>query len=132
MKSKICSIILVVGLLFACQQTNAQEIKKGMIKVTILYPAGEGKTFNMDYYATKHMPLVAQLMGDSLKTFTIDKGISGRAPNDPATYVAIGYLYFETISAYQNSMQQNRDKILKDIPNYTNIQPVIQVSEVIK
>jgi uncharacterized protein (TIGR02118 family) len=132
MKSKICSIILVVGLLFASQQTNAQEIKKGMIKVTILYPAGEGKTFNMDYYATKHMPLVAQLMGDSLKTFTIDKGISGRAPNDPATYVAIGYLYFETISAYQNSMQQNRDKILKDIPNYTNIQPVIQVSEVIK
>ena len=132
MKATICLLIIMSGLLFTCQQSNAQVIKKGMIKVSILYPAGEGKTFDMDYYTTKHMPMVAKLLGDSLKTYTIDKGISGRAPGDPATYLAMGHLYFATLSAYQNSMRQNREAIVKDIPNYTNTQPVIQVSEVLQ
>ena len=46
-----------------------------MIKVPILYPNGESKTFDMDYYSTKHMPLAAKLFGDSLVTMSIDKGL---------------------------------------------------------
>jgi uncharacterized protein (TIGR02118 family) len=132
MRIKICSLVVLLGFLFACQQTKAQTIKKGMIKVSILYPNGEGKTFDMDYYANKHMPMVAQLLGDSLKALTIDKAISGRAPGTPAPYLAIGHLYFESISAYQNAMKPNGEKIRNDIPNYTNVQPVIQVSEVLQ
>ncbi len=64
-----------------------------MTKVTIFYPNEAGKTFNMEYYASKHMPLVASLFGDALKAIQIDKGISGRAPDDPLPFVAIGYLY---------------------------------------
>ena len=45
-----------------------------MIKVAILYPNGEGKTFDMDYYSNKHMPMAASLFGDSLKAMSIDKG----------------------------------------------------------
>jgi len=106
--------------------------KKGMIKVTILYPNGEGKKFDMDYYSQKHMPLVASLLGDSLKFFEIDKGLAGRTPNDAIPYLAIGYLYFDKLSAYQNSFRPHAEKIRSDIPNYTNIQPVIQVSEVVR
>jgi uncharacterized protein (TIGR02118 family) len=134
MKTKICLLIAILGL-FACLQPkslNAQTIKKGMIKVTILYPNGEGKTFDMNYYTTKHMPLVAKLLGDSLKTLSIDKGIAGRTPDTPVPYLAIGHLYFETLSAYQNSMKLNGEKIRADIPNYTNIQPVIQISEIMQ
>lgn len=133
MKTKFSLLVVILGLLFGRQQTKSADtpqIKKGMIKVSILYPNGEGKTFNMDYYSKKHMPLVAQLLGDSLKVLAIDKGISGRTPDAPAPYLAMGHLYFETISAYQNSMKENREKIVSDIPNFTNIQPVIQVSEV--
>jgi hypothetical protein len=43
-----------------------------------VYPNGEGKTFDMDYYATKHMPMAASLFGNSLKTMSIDKGVAGR------------------------------------------------------
>src|SRR5215207_11170092 len=100
MNTKIISIVglvVIVGLLFGFQQkirTENTPIKKGMIKVTILYPNGDGKKFDMDYYSTRHMPLVASLLGDSLKLFEIDKGIGGRAPTDPIPYLAIGYLYF--------------------------------------
>ena len=101
-----------------------------MIKVAILYPNGDGKTFDMDYYSNTHMPMVASLFGDSLKLFAIDKGIAGRTPDEPTPYLAIGYFYFDKLSAYRNSFGPNAEKIINDIPNYTNIQPVVQISEV--
>ena len=134
MKTRIIPFILgAIAILTSCQQdrsTDASKIKKGMIKVTILYPNGDGKTFDMDYYSNKHMPMIASLFGDSLKLFAIDKGIAGRTPDEPIPYLAIGYLYFEKLSAYQNSFGPNAEKIVGDIPNYTNIQPVVQISEV--
>ncbi|MEO0527762.1 MAG: EthD family reductase, partial [Bacteroidota bacterium] len=107
------------------------EITAGMIKVTIMYPNGEGTTFDMDYYANTHMPMLADIMGGALKKFAIDKGISGRTPDEPIPYVAIGYLYFDTLADYRNVFGPNAKKILGDIPNYTNIQPVVQISEVL-
>ena len=47
-----------------------------MVKVAIFYPNGEGKTFNMDYYSNKHMPMAANLFGESLKAWSIDKGVA--------------------------------------------------------
>ncbi len=130
----ILTILVAIGLLNSCRQTvstDTTNIKKGMIKVTILYPNGDGKTFDMDYYSNKHMPMLESLFGDSLKKLEIDKGISGRTPSDPIPYLAIGYLYFDNLAAYQNSFGPNAEKIREDIPNYTNIQPVVQISEVI-
>jgi len=134
MKIKIIILILgIIALLTSCQQTTSTDTsknEKGMIKVTILYPNGDGKTFDMDYYSNKHMPMVASLLGDSLKLLAIDKGIAGGTPDEPIPYLAIGYLYFDKLSAYQNSFGPNAEKIVSDIPNYTNIQPVVQISEV--
>ena len=101
-----------------------------MIKVSVLYPNGDGKTFDMDYYCNKHVPMVAELLGDSVKGATVEKGLGGGTPDAPAPYAAMGNLYFDTVQAFQNSFGPNAGKIMGDIPNYTNIEPVIQVSEV--
>lgn len=136
MKTKI--ILLTLGaaiILLAFKQHNPAintESKKGMVKVTILYPNGEGKTFDMGYYANKHMPMVASLLGDSLKQLTIDKGIAGLTPEEPIPYLAVGYLYFNKLSDYEESFGPNAEKIVRDIPNYTNTVPVIQISEVVQ
>ena len=136
MRIKVFLLIFgTAALLMSCQPTasaDTSKIKKGMIKVTILYPNGDGKTFDMDYYANKHMPMVANLLGDSLKLLAIDKGIGGRTPDESTPYLAIGYLYFDKLSAYQNSFGPNAEKIVNDIPNYTNIQPILQISEVVE
>jgi len=135
MKAIHMLIVGVIALLISCQQTTTADtpiIEKGMIKVTILYPNGEGKTFNMDYYAKKHMPMVASLLGDSLRFTAIDKGLAGGAPDAPMPYLAIGYLYFDKLSAFQNSFGPHAETIRGDIPNYTNIQPIIQISEVLE
>ena len=133
MKTKISLTLVVLVLLFSCQQPkmdNSPKINKGMIKVTVLYPNGEGKTFDMDYYSNKHMTLVKTLLGDSVKLISIDKGLASGTPDTPVPYLAIGYLYFDTMSAFQNSMGPASEKLMADIPNFTNIQPVVQISEV--
>jgi uncharacterized protein (TIGR02118 family) len=114
------------------QAQNSSAPEKGMIKVTILYPNGEDKTFDMDYYEKKHMPMVAGFLGKNLKFYEIDKGISGRTANDKAPFAAIGYFYVSDITEYNKAIAQNRDAVINDIKNYTNIQPVIQISEVKK
>lgn len=145
MKSNLILIILGAVILFtACQQTAGTEetaeiveadhtnAKKGNIKVTLLYPNGEGKTFDMDYYANKHMPMVARLLGESLTDLAIDKGVSGRTPDDPIPYLAIGYLYFDKLSDYRDSFGPVAQEIVGDIPNYTNVQPIVQISEILQ
>mgnify|MGYP001802564094 CR=1 FL=1 len=135
MKKLLFLFIASIALFTSCQRSLSAEtttIKKGMVKVMIMYPNGEDKTFDMDYYTTKHMPMVAELMGASLKKMSIDKGISGRTPDEPIPYVAIGYLYFDQLSDYQEAFGPNAQKIISDIPNYTNIQPVIQIGEVLE
>lgn len=136
MKINIIGLVLgVFVFLGGCQHTastDASQSKKGLVKVTILYPNGDGKTFDMDYYASKHMPMVATLLGESMKFFAIDEGISGRTPDEPIPYLAIGYLYFDKLSDYQDSFAPHAEKIVGDIPNYTNIQPVVQISKVLQ
>ncbi len=105
-------------------------MKSGMIKVSVLYPNQEGKTFDMDYYCNTHVPMVAELLGNAVKGATVEEGLGGGAPGDPATYIAMGNLYFDTMDSFQNSFGPNAAQIMGDIPNYTNIEPVIQVSKV--
>jgi len=109
---------------------HSSTVETGMFKVTILYPDGEGKTFDMDYYEKKHMPMVAGFLGENLKFYEIDKGIAGRTPNDKAPYAAVGYFYITNVDEYNKAIVQNRDAVVNDFKNYTNIQPIVQISEI--
>ncbi|GAB5472180.1 MAG: hypothetical protein Mars2KO_02790 [Maribacter sp.] len=134
MRTKIFILMLSAATFFSYgQQTissDTPEEKPGMVKVTILYPNGEGKTFDMDYYSKKHMPMVANLLSETIKAVKIDKGIAAGRPNEQMPYLAIGYLYFDSLEDYQSTFGPNAEKIVGDIPNYTNVQPVVQISEV--
>lgn len=134
-KIKLFSLIIALVILASCKTShlkNAPVPESGMFKVAILYPNGDGKTFDMNYYETKHMPMVAAFLGKNLKFYEIDKGISGRTPEDKVPFVAIGYFYVWNIAEYSKAIGQNREAIVSDFKNYTNIQPVIQISEIKK
>lgn len=101
-----------------------------MIKVTVFYPNKEGKEFDMDYYINSHIPMVQEKLGDALKGGNVDQGLAGGTPDSPATYIAMGHLLFDSVEEFQSSFGPHAEAIMADIPNYTDIQPVIQVSEV--
>lgn len=114
------------------KKDDAAVVEKGLIKVSVMYPFAEGKTFNMEYYETKHMPMVAGFLGSNLVKYTIEKGVASGIPNQPLPYMAIGIFYVKSLSDYQAAIGPNRDAIRADFQNYTNIAPVILVSEVVR
>jgi uncharacterized protein (TIGR02118 family) len=128
---KTLSIIALV-LLSAAAFAQAPSSFKGMIKVNVMYPNSEGSTFDMEYYTTKHLPFVAGLLGDAVQGATVEKGLGGAEPKSIAPFASIGTLYFKTMEDFQNSFGPNAEKIMADLPNFTNIKPVIQISEVLQ
>jgi uncharacterized protein (TIGR02118 family) len=101
-----------------------------MIKVSVMYPHGADAKFDMDYYCKSHMPMVGQKLGAACKSMAVEQGLGGGAKGTPPTYVALGHLYFDSVDAFQAAFAPHAKAILADIPNYTNVQPIIQVSEV--
>jgi uncharacterized protein (TIGR02118 family) len=101
-----------------------------MIKVSVLYPYSEGKKFDMKYYCEKHMPMVKHKLGNACTSIAVEQGIAGGAPGTLPTYVAMGHIYSESVEAFQAAFGPHMAEIMADIPNYTPIQPVIQISEV--
>lgn len=94
-----------------------------MIKLTVSYPNGEGTTFDHDYYSATHVPLCNEVFAP-VKT-EVDKGIDG--PN-----AASVNFYFDTMEAMQASFGNPRmGDVMADVANYTNIAPVMQISEIV-
>jgi uncharacterized protein (TIGR02118 family) len=101
-----------------------------MIKVSVLYPYQDGVSFNMDYYCEKHMPMVSNRLGAACKGVLIDQGQAGIAPGTKPAFIAMGHLLFDSVEQFQAAFAAHAAEITGDIPNYTNVQPVIQISEI--
>lgn len=132
-KLKTILFLFVASSLIGCeskQLLHESSAENELYKVSILYPNGEDVTFDLDYYQREHMPMVAGFLGDNCSFYEIDQGVAGRTPNEKPTYVAIGYFYIKNVSEYQKSIGQNRETIVNDIKKYTNIRPIIQISEI--
>jgi uncharacterized protein (TIGR02118 family) len=109
---------------------NAENKGAKMIKVSVLYPNNAGSKFNMDYYCQSHVPMVQQRLGAACKGVAVEQGLAGIEPGSPAAFVAMGHLYFDSVDSFQAAFGPHADAILADIPNYTDITPQIQISDV--
>jgi len=102
-----------------------------MIKVSVMYPNTPGARFDHAYYRDKHMPLVKARMGDTCKTYSVDKGLAGLAPGAPATYIAMCHIFCDSVEAFQAGFMPYAGEIMADVPKYTDLTPVLQISEVV-
>lgn len=101
-----------------------------MFRVSVMYPNEPGKRFDWDYYTGNHAPAVRQLSSLGLARLEVDKGIGSAQPGDPAPFIAVAHLYFNTMEDLQSCMAKTSD-LMADIPNFTDIQPQVQISEVL-
>jgi uncharacterized protein (TIGR02118 family) len=94
-----------------------------MFKMSVLYPRSDDSTFDMDYYRDKHVPLVNRVIGP--ERAEIDHVVDG-------PYMAVGHFYFASQEALQAGLNgPDVGEAMADVPNYTNVQPQIQISEVL-
>ena len=102
-----------------------------MIKVSVIYANRPGVRFDHDYYRDRHLPLIKNRMGAGLKYYSIDQGLTGGAPDAPATFVAACHLLCDSIEVYKTSFGPHAQEILGDIPHFTDVTPIVQISEVV-
>jgi len=100
-----------------------------MITVTVLYPNNKDGRFDMAYYLKTHIPMVQRKLGAALKSVGVEQGLVGIEAGSPPPYLVLARLRFDSLEAFQSAFAPHAKAIMADIPNYTNIQPVIQYNE---
>ncbi len=102
-----------------------------MYRVCVMYPNVEGAKFDVLYYKNTHMKLVEEQMKPFglIRTET-DKAVSGGAGKE-APFIGIGYLYFEEADGYDRAIAEKGSLLREDIPNFTNVTPIRQISEIL-
>ncbi len=102
-----------------------------MVRLTAIYPNTPGGKFDFDYYASVHMPMVKDRMAVfGVRGIEITRGMS-TLDGEPAPYICIGTADFANAEDLKRGMETHAEEILADIPNYTDIEPAIQISEVL-
>ena len=101
-----------------------------MIRVTVSYPNEPGKKFDWDYFMGDHMAIVhRELDHRGMVRVEIDKGVSSADPSAPAPLTAAIHLIFNTVEEVHAAFIAAGRPVMGDVPNYTDIQPTIQISE---
>ena len=96
-----------------------------------MYPNGKDVTFDSDYYTNSHLPMIVEALGDALKGLELDLGLASRVPGEPAPYVAIAHLKFDSVASFQDAFGPHAKKFADDIKNYSNVEGVLQISELV-
>jgi len=99
-----------------------------MVTISVLYPKTESSHFDHQYYTGKHIPLVRSLWtGMGLERVELLRG-TGTLEGVPPAYELIGTLTFASIEQIQAALAKGAE-VLADIPNFTDVQPVIQLNQ---
>jgi len=101
-----------------------------MIKVSVMYPQKDGARFDMGYYLDTHMKLVKDRLGAACKSMSVEEGLSGAAPDTSPAYVCMGHMLFDSVDEFQQAFGPHVEEIMGDIPNYTDIEPIVQISDI--
>lgn len=100
-----------------------------MIEVSVLYPNSDECRFDMSYYRDTHIPLVESKLGSALKRIEIAKGLSGPTPDSTPPFIAGVHMRFDSVAAFEEAFAPHAETIMADIANYTNVEPIVQISE---
>lgn len=104
-----------------------------MVRINILYPNTPGSRFDMSYYIQTHMPRAIELLSahPGYQGVSVEQGVSGAAPGSAATYAALCHFQFSSGEAFMEAFIPNAPELQGDMPNYTDVQPQIQISTVL-
>jgi uncharacterized protein (TIGR02118 family) len=104
-----------------------------MIKISILYPNKPGSRFDLGYYINTHMPMSIDLLSahPGFSGVSVEHGLSGAIPGTEAAYIAMCHFLFDSAENFMAAFLPHAAVLQGDMPNYTDIEPVIQVNEVL-
>jgi uncharacterized protein (TIGR02118 family) len=104
-----------------------------MIKISILYPNNPNARFDMGYYIDTHMPLSIELLSahPGFKSVSVERGLGGAMPGTDAAYIVMCHFLFNSAEDFMAAFMPHAAMLQGDMPNYTDTEPTIQISEVL-
>jgi len=75
------------------------------------------------------MPLVIKRLKPALQAATAEIGISSAMPA-ACPYAAIATFTFDSVEAFTAAVMPHYAELQGDIPNYTDIEPVVQIGDI--
>jgi uncharacterized protein (TIGR02118 family) len=104
-----------------------------MTKISILYANQPGSRFDFGYYTQTHMPRSIGLLSahPGFKGVSVERGVGGAEPGSAPAYVAMCHFHFSSVEAFLEAFMPNAPELQGDMPHYTDIEPLIQINEVL-
>ncbi len=100
-----------------------------MLYITAIYPNDAGSRFDADYYLTSHTERAEALLAPhGLRSIRTTIGVAGLDGSLPP-YWAVSEMLFTSREDFDAAIAASGDALFADIPNYTNVTPILQVSE---
>lgn len=100
-----------------------------MICCCIVYPRTASSRFDADCYVNKHMPMTIRLPGSALKGVTVEIGVASTVEGVPPANAAVCRLLFDSVESFLAAFGPHAATLQGDIPNYTDVAPMIQFNE---
>jgi uncharacterized protein (TIGR02118 family) len=58
--------------------------------------------------------------------------LGGAQPGSKPAFVAVAHQLFDSVEIFQKAFGPHAASIMEDVPNYTDIQPIVQISNVMQ
>ena len=99
--------------------------------ITVLYENVDDATFNLDYYMTKHMPMVDEKFKSfGIKGWRVLKGV-GTPTGEKPLYSIIATLEFDTAQQIKDAVAAEGGPVFGDVPNFSNKAPLVVIGDVV-
>ena len=99
--------------------------------ITVLYENVDDATFDLDYYLTKHMPLVDERFKPfGIKGWRVLKAVGSPSGDKPA-FSVICNLEFDTADQFRAAVAAEGGPVFGDVPNFSNKSPVVVVADLV-
>jgi uncharacterized protein (TIGR02118 family) len=102
------------------------------VNISSIYPKQDGYRFDFDYYLNKHRPMSIERLSAARGFIgvSVERGVESDEPRVLSTFVAMCHYYFDTFEDFMAAFLPHSKELQGDIVNYTNIEPIVQISEV--
>ena len=84
----------------------------------------------MDYYLKSHMPMVQEQFGPyNFRGYSVLKLVGTPDPNTKSPYSVQATLNFDSVKDFEAALGATAEKVLGDVPNFSNKGPELMIGE---
>ena len=106
-----------------------------MFRVSLVFPLVPGSRFDLVCFCNRHLPGLKTRLGAACRSMALERGLAGGdedwAEEDipPWIQVTLVHLYFDSEASFHQALAPFGSSLLDELPDCTDILPVVHTAE---